>query len=141
MCKTRNWSTAEYFLLVQKEYIQAELRRKIYPNAKDKRYYLKVMNFKKEKIEDISERCKLKNIFNSKEKLQEVKEGLFTPEGVPTFLEAHELAHYYFKGSDFSYDGEIYKLFDVNWETNCLFLKKGEDIRVNVEVGKACRIL
>lgn len=140
MCKTRNLSTAEYFITVQREYLMAELRKKIYPTSKDKKFYQKVMNYKKEKIEDISNRCKLKSIFNDKDMLQEFKAKLFNDIGIPNFLNRDEMEYYYYKGSEFSYDGEIYELVDVSWETECLFLRKG-DKRINVRVEQACRIL
>ena len=40
--KTRNLSVAEYFLQIQKEYLIADFRRKIYYSSKDKAYWTKV---------------------------------------------------------------------------------------------------
>ena len=54
--KTRNLSVAEYFDVIQREYYIAEFRRKIYYSPKDKRYYGRVMEHKKVKIEDLLER-------------------------------------------------------------------------------------
>ena len=51
--KTRNLSVAEYFLVIQKEYLIAEFRKKIYFSKNDKNYYQRVMNGKREKIEMI----------------------------------------------------------------------------------------
>ena len=37
--KTKNLSVAEYFLQIQKEYLIADFRRKIYYSPKDKKYW------------------------------------------------------------------------------------------------------
>ncbi len=42
MEKTRNISIAEYFDVLQREYIISEWRRKVYYSPRDKRYYTKV---------------------------------------------------------------------------------------------------
>lgn len=44
--KTRNLSVAEYFLQIQKEYLIADFRRKIYYSPKDKAYWTKVCGYK-----------------------------------------------------------------------------------------------
>ena len=43
MEKTRNLSVAEYYAVIQREYLIAEFRKKIYYNPKDKNYYQRVM--------------------------------------------------------------------------------------------------
>ena len=43
---TRHLSVAEYFLQVQKEYLIADFRRKIYFSPKDKNYYTNVWSWK-----------------------------------------------------------------------------------------------
>ena len=66
MEKTRNLSVAEYFHVIQKEYLIAEFRKKIYYNPKDKNYYQRVMNHKKKLLAGIillvysivTERCR-----------------------------------------------------------------------------------
>ena len=72
MDKTRNLSVAEYFLVIQKEYLIAEFRKKIYYNPKDKAYYQRVMTYKAKKINDIAKRNRLDSILNSSSKLEEV---------------------------------------------------------------------
>ena len=62
MDKTRNLSVAEYFLVIQKEYLIAEFRKKIYYNPKDKAYYQRVMTHKAKKINDIAKRNRLDSI-------------------------------------------------------------------------------
>ena len=64
---SRSLSVAEYFHVIQREYLMAEFRRKIYFSPKDKRYFSRVMEFKREKIEDIAKRNQLMSIFTSPE--------------------------------------------------------------------------
>lgn len=61
--KSRHLSFTEYLDQLQKEYIVAELRKKIYRNEGDKKYYEHVMVGKKEKIISVSDRNSLPNIF------------------------------------------------------------------------------
>ena len=87
---TRHLSVAEYFLQVQKEYLIADFRRKIYFSPKDKNYYTKVCGYKKNRIDKISERNKLHSIFNSEEKLNELRHELFDSFGRPKFQMSEE---------------------------------------------------
>lgn len=61
--KSRDLPILDYYEILQKEYIVAELRRKIYPSKSDKDYYERVMDGKKEKIDDIAARNGLPSIF------------------------------------------------------------------------------
>ena len=70
--KNRNLSVAEYFLIIQKEYLIAEFRKKIYFSKNDKIYYQRVMDGKKNKINDIAKRNRLDSIFNNSEKMEEI---------------------------------------------------------------------
>lgn len=64
--KTKNQSLLSFFESLQKEYIIAELRAKIYPSKKDRAYYRnRVMKGKREKIEAIANRNKIESIFTS----------------------------------------------------------------------------
>lgn len=86
MHKTRDLSTFDYLQCLQREYINAELRKRIYPRVKDKRYYEKTMFYKKEKIEDIAQRNKLDTIFNSEQVKRELYDEIYNEFGLPNFL-------------------------------------------------------
>ena len=77
----RHLSVAEYFLQIQKEYLIADFRRKIYYSPKDKAYYKKVMGYKKDKINAIAERNHLKSILNDVDKYAELRNLLFDSNG------------------------------------------------------------
>lgn len=141
--KSRNLSVAEYFIQVQKEYLIADFRRKIYYNPKDKAYYERVMGYKKEKIEDISKRNNLSNIFNSTEKLAEVSAELFDLMGNPKFeMDEKDLQNYYSIGNEFSHGGEIWILDQVNVSDGKLILYSPSGQKYNeVNKGEVCRIL
>lgn len=112
--KTKNLSVAEYFLVIQKEYLIAEFRKKIYFSPKDKRYYQRVMNFKSEKIKDISKRNRLDSIFNNESKMNEVREELFDKLGNPRFeMTPLDLENYYATGNEFSYRGGVWILDQI----------------------------
>lgn len=113
--KTRNLSVAEYFEVLQEEYLQAEFRKKIYYNPKDKAYYQRVMDYKAERITDIATRNCLTSIFNSTERLAEVRERLFLRNGKPRFaMNPVDERNYYMPGNEFSYHGAIWLLDQVD---------------------------
>lgn len=108
--KSRDLSIIEYFERLQLEYIVAELRRKIYPKKRDKEYYERVMEGKKDKIEDISVRNQLDSIFTDKEILSRYYSQVYR-EGLPDFtyrsekerkmLEEKDIENYYCIGESF----------------------------------------
>lgn len=65
--KSRNLPIVEYLDQLQKEYVMYEIRSKIYKEKKDVVYFKNGLDLKKQKIEDISLRNNIKNIFNSVE--------------------------------------------------------------------------
>lgn len=139
--KTRNISIAEYFLVLQKEYLIADFRRKIYYNPKDKAYYRKVMHYKKEKIDNIAARNHLDSIFTNESKLEELKSELFDEFGVPKFdMTVKDLRNYYAFGNEFSYKGEIWVLNRVIGNKLELFSAKENKI-IEVDRKYTCRIL
>lgn len=86
MMKSRDLTIVEFFNKLQEEYIVAELRRKIYPKVKDKKFWEKVMEGKRRKINDISLRNSLPNIFNN-EKVKEKKYScVYRESGFPNFI-------------------------------------------------------
>lgn len=142
MGKTRDLSVAEYYDVIQREYLIAEFRKKIYYNPKDKAYYERVMTHKREKINDIASRNHLDSIFTAPELLRETRAELFDSSGHPTFpLTEEDQRNYFAVGNEFSYRGEIWTLEEVT-EDRMLVLssvKKGKRVRVNTD--EVCRIL
>lgn len=143
MDKNRNISIAEYFFILQNEYLIADFRKKIYSNKNDKKYYQRVMDGKRDKINDISERNKLDSIFNNSYKMSEMKSNLFDKTGNPSFpITATDEKNYYSIGSDFSYKGDIWVLDQINSDgtlsLRSLLLDKNLQ---NVKKEDVCRIL
>lgn len=90
--RSRKISFVEYFENLQKEYIVAELRYKIYPNEKDKKYYKeREMNGKRQKIEDISARNNLENIFTSQYVKKKFYDQVYNQSGLPNFIYRDEM--------------------------------------------------
>lgn len=140
--KTRNLSVAEYFLVIQKEYLIAEFRKKIYYNPKDKAYYQRVMEHKTKKINDIAKRNRLDSILNNSEKLEEVRSELFDKLGKPKFeLTDIDIENYYAIGNEFSYRGGIWILDQIKEDgTLTLYSAKLQEYEDAKKEG-VCRIL
>lgn len=140
--KTRNLSVAEYFLAVQKEYLIAEFRKKIYFSPNDKSYYQRVMNFKAEKINDIAKRNRLDSILNNSNKMEEVKDELFDKLGKPKFeMSVTDVENYYANGNEFSFRGDIWILDQVNTTgTLTLYSTKLQQYEI-ANKDEVCRIL
>lgn len=140
--KTRNLSVAEYFLVIQQEYLIAEFRKKIYFSKSDKSYYQRVMNGKRSKIEKISKRNRLDNIFNNEAKREEMWNELFDRLGKPKFeLNETDIQNYYATGNEFSYHGDIWILDQVNADgTLTLYSEKKQEFETATK-DEVCRIL
>lgn len=140
--KTRNLSVAEYFDVIQKEYYIAEFRKKIYYNPKDKRYYGRVMDHKKQKIEDIASRNHLKSIFNDEEKAVAMRNSLFDELGRPKFeMSETDLNNYYSKGNEFSYLGGVWMLDSINEDGRLVLYSPQEERFETVSRQDIIRIL
>jgi hypothetical protein len=140
--KTRNLSVAEYFLAIQKEYLIAEFRKKIYFSPNDKAYYQKVMNYKVEKINDIANRNRLDSILNNSERMEEMRGELFDKLGKPKFeMNETDLENYYAIGNDFSFRGDIWILDQINEDgTLILYSAKLQEYET-ANKDEICRIL
>lgn len=140
--KTRNLSVAEYFLVIQKEYLIAEFRKKIYYNPKDKAYYQRVMEHKSKKINDIAKRNRLDSILNNSEKLEEVRSELFDKLGKPKFeLTEIDIENYYAIGNEFSYRGDVWILDQIKEDgTLTLYSAKLQEYE-DAKKEDVCRIL
>lgn len=100
--KDRDIPVATYLDKLQNEFLICDFRRKVYPSPVDKRYYKKVMSYKKDKIEDISGKNKLPNIFNDSELLKKLRKEIYNEENQPVFtLNENDIVNYYGEGNSF----------------------------------------
>ncbi len=142
MKKTRNLSVAEYYSVIQREYLIAEFRKKIYYNPKDKSYYQRVMSHKEGKIRDISERNHLDSIFTNPRLMLEVRKELFDQNGRPTFeMTPTDIQNYYCVGNEFAYKGEIWILDCVNSDDTLIIYSPEYKRSEVVKKDDVCRIL
>ena len=139
----RSLSAAEYFDTIQREYLIADFRRKIYYNPKDRAYYKRLMEHKAEKIRQISERNGLLSILNKEQKRKEVWDELFDKGWKPKFeMTDVDRKNYYLVGNEFSYDGEIYVLGKVDLENGIAILSQKHNKKfLSVGLNDVCRIL
>lgn len=128
--KSRNITIYEFFCILQKEYIVAELRKKIYPALKDKKYYETLMSKKEEKIKDISFRNKFPSIFDSEGIKKTFYSAIYTERGLPNFIynsDAHkeifeqlDIENYFAKNSEVKIfkEGKMHigKIKEVNYK-------------------------
>jgi len=140
--KTRNLSVAEYFDVIQREYYIAEFRRKIYYSPKDKRYYGRVMEHKRAKIEDIASRNHLDSIFTSAAKAAEIRGTLFDGLGRPIFdMTPEDQQNYYSVGNEFSYCGKVWTLDAIQSDGRLVLYSSYEECYETVERCDVIRIL
>ena len=140
--KNRNLSVAEYFLIIQKEYLIAEFRKKIYFSKNDKIYYQRVMEGKRNKINDIAKRNRLDSIFNNSEKMEEMRAELFDKLGKPKFeMSPTDIENYYASGNEFSFRGDIWILDQIKEDgTLTLYSAKLQQYE-DAKKENVCRIL
>jgi hypothetical protein len=139
---TRDLSVAEYFLQVQKEYLIADFRRKIYFSRKDKAYWTKVCGYKEVRINAIAQRNNLNSIFNSETKLNEIRSELFDRNGKPKFeLTKIDIENYYSNGNEFSYKGEIYILDQLGEDGKLTLYSPTSEEYIKVGKDEVSRIL
>ena len=140
--KNRNLSVAEYFLIIQKEYLIAEFRKKIYFSKNNKIYYQRVMDGKRNKINDIAKRNRLDSIFNNSEKMEEMRAELFDKLGKPKFeMSPTDIENYYASGNEFSFRGDIWILDQIKEDgTLTLYSAKLQQYE-DAKKENVCRIL
>ncbi len=147
MEKTRDISKIAYYELLQREYISADVRRKIYFKPSDKKYWKKICDYKKEKISSLSNEFELPSIFNCEEtRLRLVKE-FRNVGGIPLFqykedgsdkaLERTDLLNYYKVDSDI-WDTTSDKVGRIVATSDSQILDLGE---VVVEVSSSKKIV
>lgn len=85
--KNRKQKFLDFYACLQREYLVAELRYKIYERQKDKSYYLnKEMLGKKETIESMSVRNNLPSIFTDNWLMSKYKDEIYNDWGLPNFI-------------------------------------------------------
>ena len=136
----KSLSVVDYYNILQREYLIAEFRSKIYVAPNDKRYYRRVMRHKREKIEDIAQRNNLDSIFTNETLARECRDSLFS-HGKPLFEMTFKDKECYFTiGNYFSYSGEPWKLEAVDGDVLTIFSEK-KNIREKISKKDAIRIL
>ena len=138
----RNLSAAEYFHAIQREYLIADFRRRIYYSPKDKAYYRRVMDYKAAKINAIAERNNLISILNSESKRKEVHTELFERGWNPKFeMTETDRKNYYLVGNEFSYKGSIWVLDSISENGVAKISEKTTNSVKEVQASEICRIL
>lgn len=136
----RNISTLEYFKILQMEYILYEVRSKIYPFGKDREKFKSIMEYKKTKINDISDKNEIDSIFtNSTKKLDFLQKFNleFLNNNIGTKKDKY---FYYFIGSDFSFKGDVYKMLKYDFTNEIASLENESEI-ITVNFNQIKRIL
>ena len=149
MRKSRDQKFITFFLILQKEYVVAELRKKIYPDAVGKAKSVEIMKGKKKKIFDIAMRNNLKTIFpdmklgkislydvNLRIKIYKEIYGNGSP---PNFiyrdnvqkekLRNKDIKCYFMLQSEFRYPDGVGYLQDVDFDKEVGFIKVGNEIK------------
>ena len=100
------------------------------------------MDGKRSKIEKISKRNRLDNIFNNEAKREEMWNELFDRLGKPKFeLSETDVENYYAIGNEFSFRGDIWILDQVNADgTLTLYSEKKQEFETATR-DEICRIL
>ena len=143
----RKLSIYQYFEILQKEWLVADLRCRIYQNIKDKGFWLKVREGKRVKIANIAEKNKLPTIFDDLELKKDLERAIYNDYTYPNFHykdEDHmrtqgywDLLNYYSKDSEvrFEHEGEIkvgkvieYVPFSKNIRIQCVKTKNIEEV-------------
>ncbi|WP_291910999.1 hypothetical protein [Chitinophaga sp. CB10] len=114
--KTRELSIYDFFVVLQVEWLQADIRQKIYQSEKDKKYWGRVKEGKENTILKIAERNNLPNLFNDPYIKAEISSRVFQKTSYPLFtyknaemkaeLEYLDLLFYYYKGTEVRFELE-----------------------------------
>jgi len=140
--KSRNQSLFDFLQCLQLEYITAEIRSKILSSNSDKRYYRKVMGYKKEKIQDIALRNGLPTIFSDNSTKQEMYSKVHTNSGCPNFVYRDEeekqtyhyrdITNYFCVGAEVSIEDEDGKVsVGVIQDNEQLLIALGSDKHID----------
>lgn len=108
--KTRELSIYDFFVALQVEWLQADIRHKIYRSEKDKKYWERVKEGKELSILKIAQRNSLPTIFDDPYVKSDIEKRVFQKSSYPLFtyknadmkaeLEYLDLLFYYYKGTE-----------------------------------------
>lgn len=91
----------EYLGSLIQEYFAADLRQKAYHKRRDKDYWLRVAEYKRGKIINITSRNNIPNIFDSKELYDKYYDRFFPGDDIPALLSTgKDMTNYFSEGSD-----------------------------------------
>jgi len=139
--KTGRLSRLEYLDVLQTEYVVAELRKKIYPKKKDRDYLSRVLEGKKDKVQNICMKDGLPSIFTNDLVRGSFYKSVYGEIGYPDFnykdpenreeFYERDFHYYYWSGTDFKVDenGEIKtgKLVSIDRDNSLAHIKlKGD---------------
>ena len=112
--KTRHLTTFEFFEIIQIEYLCTVLRARIYPRTKDKGFWTRVAEGKRQTIESIALRNHLPSIFTDSDLEAAFQKRIYRDNTYPVFIykddeqkinqEYYDLLYYYLVGQDVRYD-------------------------------------
>ncbi|MBS0031620.1 hypothetical protein ACTJJ0_30770 [Chitinophaga sp. 22321] len=152
--KTRELTIYDFFVALQVEWLQADIRQKIYQSEKDRKYWARVKEGKENTIHKIAERNNLPTIFSDHYIKSDIEKRVFQKSSYPLFtyknaemkaeLEYLDLLFYYYKGTEVRCempDGEIRTGKVTNYQPFDSFLTVSVNgATVKVAVSKASRI-
>ena len=110
--KSRHINILDFLEQLQLEYFQADFRRSIHHSPKNKAFWKRVMEWKKEKILDVSSKSDLENIFNNEREADEYRKRVFP------------------------YAKSIAIKFELSDEEVKLYYAVGSPVKVEVDEGK-----
>lgn len=145
--KSRDQKFYEFFETLQKEWIVAELRRKIYSNSQKKKKSEEIMRGKFAKIKDIAIRNRLATIFPEmgdidpcfydEQLRKKLYDEIYPEKGFPNFiyrddkhkdqLEKYDIKNYFWLGSEFKTCEGIGTLQSYNWLQKLAYIKVGSE--------------
>lgn len=149
--KSRHLSILDYYETLQIEWLTADLRRRIYPRLKDKNYWNRVQEGKKETIDKLAEKNSLPSIFTDDSMLRDFQKKLYRETSHPLFVyrdeknkneqEYYDLKYYYNIGADVRVDvfgeskiGRITKEFTPYKDISVIVTIDGEEKPYNTSV-------
>lgn len=108
--RSRKLSIYEFFQMLQIEWLVADLRLRLYPKPKDKEYWKKVRDGKRNTIDEIAEKNSLSTIFTDPTMKAECERKIYRENSFPNFhykdennrlsQELYDLLYYYAKDAD-----------------------------------------
>lgn len=146
--KSRDQKFYDYFIILQKEYIVAELRKKIYPDVTGKKKSEEIMAGKKKKVFDMSIKNSIGTIFpdlklgikslydeSLRIKLYEEVYGdhypnfIYRDKNQEDKLGKKDRNCYFMLGSEFTFEGNVGNLQSIDFDKGICFIKIGNSVK------------